>query len=300
MSVSEPEQAQPVHGERRMAIMSFAHDYITAEWRMSVTSLRGNLMGKFLIVSVEESLQQYSEIAKRYGAGFEYNDFYRPDVLDSEARQQRILRHYSEISLPDYCTMHGAFLDVTVFSRDEKIRQISMLRMEQSMELAKKAGAKGVVFHTNINPFLLSEEYKEYAVDMTAQSVERLLMRYPDIQIYMENMFDQTPEVLLQISKKLSAYQNYGVCLDYAHAGISAQPVSEWVLVLHPYIKHLHISDHDGRQDLHLAVGDGITDWQQFRSHYKKYFEDCSVLIETARPDWQLKSIAYLRQLGVM
>lgn len=257
-------------------------------------------MGKFLIASVEGHLQQYREIAGQYGVGFEYNDFYQPDILDSETRQQQILSHYREGMLPDYCTMHGAFLDVTVFSEDAKIRRVSVLRMEQSMELAKKASVKGVVFHTNINPSLLSEEYKDRAVKMTVQSVGSLLVRYPDIQIYMENMFDETPEILLRISEGLAGYDNYGVCLDYAHAGISPVPVHEWIVELHPHIRHVHINDHDGRRDLHLAVGDGTTDWKQFQSYYEKYFEDCSVLIETARPDWQLKSIAYLKQLGVM
>jgi hypothetical protein len=79
----------------------------------------------------------------------------------------------------------------------------------------------------------------------TAEYVEELLKEYPEIDIYMENMFDMTPEVLVGISERLCQYSNYGVCLDYAHASISDSPMRDWVEMLAPYLKHVHISDND-------------------------------------------------------
>ena len=108
-------------------------------------------MGKFLIVSKQKHLMENSRLAAEYHMGYEYNDFYLPDVLENAALQRQIMDTYKRTEIPEYCTMHGAFLDVMVFSMDPRIREISELRMKQSMEIAKEIGARAVVFHTNVN-----------------------------------------------------------------------------------------------------------------------------------------------------
>ena len=54
-------------------------------------------------------------------------------------------------------------------------------RMIQSMEIARRIGAKAVVFHTNANPFLTSEKYIEQMVLATSEFVGKLLDEYRDI-----------------------------------------------------------------------------------------------------------------------
>lgn len=257
-------------------------------------------MGKFLIVSKQKHLQENSRLVAEYHMGYEYNDFYLPDVLENEILQRQIVDTYKQTGIPEYCTMHGAFLDVTVFSMDRRIREISELRMKQSMELAREIGARAVVFHTNVNAFLVENQYKERVVSYTAAYLKKLLKEYAGISIYMENMFDNGPEILQEISEELKEYENYGVCLDYAHANISSTPLSVWVETLRPYIRHLHINDNDGKSDLHLALGEGHIDWVHFKEYYEQYFTDCTVLIETTSPQRQRDSIKYLQKLGIM
>ena len=192
--------------------------------------------------------------------------------------------------------MHGAFLDVVVFSKDERICEISKLRMRQSMEIARKLGVKGVVFHTNCNPMLSGESYDYNVITKTAVYVEELLQAYSEIDIYLENMFDASPRMLVCISEQLKKYSNYGVCLDYAHASISNVPMSEWVEELAPYLRHVHINDNDLKRDLHLAVGMGQIDWNQFAKYYHTYFDQCSVLVETTLPGAQVQSLRYLKE----
>lgn len=257
----------------------------------------GLLMGKFLIVSRLDRLEEYKRIAQEYQVAFEINDFFEPEILDSEGKIQQLIQAYRQAGIPEGSTMHGAFLDVTVFSRDELIRQISEKRMEQSMEIARQLGVRGVVFHTNYNPLISDAGYEAIVVTKTAAMLEKLLYSYPDLQIYLENMFDATPEILKQISMELKDYQNYGVCLDYAHACIYGDALEEWVGQLAPVVRHLHINDNDLKRDLHLAVGDGKIDWEKFNIYYRRYFGDCSVLLETTLPENQRKSLEYIRQL---
>ena len=254
-------------------------------------------MGKFLIVSNIERLQEHLAISKKYGLGFEYNDFYKPEVINNASEKKNIINKYLAADLPDYSTLHGAFFDVIVFSYDEKIREISEKRIIESMEIARKIGAKGVVFHTNANPFLAFMEYENRTIEMTINFFSGLLENYSDINIYIENMFDSNPRILKKISEKLIKYHNYGICFDYAHAMISNTPIIEWINELSSYIKHIHINDNDLKNDLHLSIGEGKINWDEFKKFYLKYFTECTVLIETSLPENQVKSIEYIRNL---
>jgi sugar phosphate isomerase/epimerase len=252
-------------------------------------------MGRFLVVSKSDALDEYKSISKQYDVGFEINDFYDPDVLDDEVTKSGLIEAYLSEGIPEGSTMHGAFFDVVVFSNDMRIREISIDRMRQSMDIAKKLGVKGVVFHTNYNPGLCSLQYDSNVIDKTVECLEMLLKKYPGIDIYLENMFDAAPDILAEISLRLKKYDNYGVCLDYAHAVISPTPVDIWVDRLAAFVKHIHINDNDKKCDLHLPLGRGSIDWNLFMKHYREYFDDCSVLIETTLPDNQRISLEYLQ-----
>lgn len=253
-------------------------------------------MGNFLVVSKVDRLSEYKKISEQYQVGFEVNDFYDPKVLDDESKQNELIEQYLAAGIPEGSTMHGAFFDVVVFSDDERIAEVSKMRMRQCMDIARKLGVKGVVFHTNCNPMLSSDTYDNQVVVRTASFLKGLLQEYPDVMIYLENMFDSTPKILANISEHLAKYANYGVCLDYAHACISRVPMSDWVEMLAPYLRHIHINDNDLSRDLHLAVGAGQIDWNLFAKYYRTYFDQCSVLVETTLPETQIQSLNYLKE----
>ena len=102
------------------------------------------------------------------------------------------------------------------------------------------------------------------------------------------------------LAEQLCIYDNFGVCLDYAHASISPTPINEWIEKLHKYVKHLHINDNDLISDLHLAVGDGKIDWNLFKNYYDAYFSNTSMLIETTPLKYQLRSIEKLIELNIL
>ena len=254
-------------------------------------------MGRFMIVSRLKKLQEYIEIAKEYDVSFEINDFYEPEILDDEDRQRAVIEAYHKNGIPAESTLHGAFCDIVVFSHDERIREISKMRMEQSIQFAKALGLQGVIFHTNYNPDIKTEEYTKHFIDVTADYLTTLLERNPDINIFIENMFDKTPYALKELSQRLDKYENYGVCLDWSHGILYGSGIREWVECLKPYVKHIHINDNDFESDLHLPVGSGKIDWNQFWEYYNTYFSHCSVLIETNEPDNQRKSLEFIKTL---
>lgn len=253
-------------------------------------------MERFMIVSKADKLDEYMRISEEYNVSFEINDFYEPEILDDNKRQEAVIETYLKRGVPGGSTMHGVFCDIAVFSRDKKIREVSEWRMQQSMQIAKALGVKGVVFHTNYNPSLSDEGYVRYFVNSTSEFLSQLLEAYPDIQLYVENMFETKPYILEQISLRLDKYSNYGICLDWAHANIFGSGIEEWIQSIAAYVKHIHINDNDLMNDLHLPVGSGKIKWNQFFEYYNQYWEHCSILVETEEPCGQRDSLEYIRK----
>ena len=228
--------------------------------------------------------------------GFEVNDFFAPNLLNDAEKREELIARYQSCELPKPLTMHGSFHDVLIFSEDDEIRKISEKRVEDSIVTAQRIGAEAVIFHTNINPALNAESYRGRWVLSNYEFFKRMCGKYPDIQIYLENMFEHTPILLKDLCIKMEGVSNFGVTLDYAHATLFGDDAEAWVKELAPYIRHVHINDHDGVNDLHLAVGTGVLNWEEFKELQQRFFADATVLIETADLEAQRESLAYLRK----
>lgn len=258
------------------------------------------IMKKFLIIPKISELKASMAFSHEYGLGFEFNDFFMPNVLDDEAVQDKIIGEYKTAGLPEYCTLHGAFFDVIPFSPDEKIRAIGDMRIRQSISAARRIGAKAVVFHTNYNPFLNSPAYVKGWLDQNATYWNGILIEFPDINIYLENMFDSAPDIMAELAARLCSNANFGICFDYAHAALTAVSQREWTEKLGKYVRHIHINDNDLTSDLHLAVGDGMIDWNEFYGLYDNYMGKATILIETSSIENQRRSIERLISDGFM
>ena len=241
------------------------------------------------------NLQATVELAKERGLCFEYNDFYFPGILDNANAVQERIDTY--LSLGRDCskdTMHGAFFDVTVFSCDPKIREVSRLRMRQSMEIAKKMGLRAVIFHGNYLPFLRGKGYDDLWLAYTEDVIRKLAGEYPGIEIYLENMFEDTPDMLVALAESLSDVPEFGLCLDYAHALLTSGKSEPWMRRMAPYLRHMHINDHRFDGDVHLVPGDGLTDWQEFLDLKKRYAPEATVLCEVRGTEETRRALEFL------
>ena len=96
------------------------------------------------------------------------------------------------------------------------------------------------------------------------------------------------------LAEDLKEYNNFGICFDYAHAKVYGDDIEEWFRELAPYIKHMHINDNNLKDDLHLAIGEGKIDWDEFVTMVQKYSIDSSVLIEVTGIEKQIESLQYI------
>lgn len=246
-----------------------------------------------------EDLNAHIALAKEFDATFEYNDFFIPTVLEDDKLTDQIIERYAKVRT-DFSkdTIHGAFFDVTIHSDDPLVREVSILRVKQSMRIAKRMGVRGVVFHTGRMAGFRREYYDNIWVERNRQFFIDLAEEYSEVEIYMENMFDEKPDILARLAEQMKHVANFGVCFDYAHAAITREPLRVWVETLAPYIRHMHFNDNNLQIDLHGIIGEGSIDWGECDRLLRQNRVESSVLIEMRDVEAQRRSITYLRDHG--
>ena len=233
---------------------------------------------RYYVIPNLDNLDKYLDLSKKYDLGFEYNEFYIPSILDDKKKLNEIIESYKKLNrLND--TMHGVFFDITLDSADPLIKEVSLKRVESSLEIAKKLNLKGVVFHTNYITWMKDEAYKKNWVLSHKKIYLDLIEKYKDIEIYVENMFDLDPFLLRDLMVEINN-SRIGVCLDVAHASISKVPLDIWFKTLMPYIKHLHINDNDLNVDSHMQLGLGKIDYKEAYKYINMLPDNTSILIE--------------------
>lgn len=229
------------------------------------------------------------------GVPFEYDDFMLPHVLEDPAKVRELIRAYSEPRRDrSRDTLHGPFLDITVHSSDRLIREASEYRIRQACDIARQLQVKGIVLHTNFIPNFYVPSYRQGWVDRNEEFFRRLLEEEPGLWFYMENMFDEEPDCLVELAKRMQG-ERFAVCLDLAHAYLSKTPVAAWQEACGPYVAHYHINDNHGKLDEHLALGDGTAPWEEILPRMNR---DVSVLIEVGSLEKYEKSVAFLEKVS--
>lgn len=250
---------------------------------------------KYYIIPNLKDLDKALEYSKKYNLGFEYNEFFNPDLLDDLDQFDNAIISYKALKRNND-TLHGVFLDICLNSSDSKIRKISEMRVEESIKQAKLLNCKGVVFHTNYIEFMArSASYKEQYLALNSEFYHKMADKY-DIDIYLENMFDETPDMLYELVKRCN-HKRINVCLDFAHANISKTSIDDWFYKLKDYIKHVHLNDNDGMVDSHSEIGKGNIDFKKVKSLINELNDNISVLIEISDIDVAIKSYLILREI---
>lgn len=246
------------------------------------------------IIPDRTNIEKWVEIANEHNAAFEYDDFFNPELIDNPEEYEKTVQMYLALDRDrSRDTLHGVFYDIVVNSLDPDIRNKSIERVYLSCETAKRLGVRAVIFHTNFIVGFKNNAYRDKWVrDMTA-FYKKLLDDFPTLEIYVENMYDDSPELIRRLAESLRNERRFGICFDIAHAYLWNTPLKEWVDELSPYIKHIHANDNHRDEDAHLPIGSGSIDWSIL--NYRQLIKNKpSILIEVTAEERMRKSYNYL------
>ena len=257
------------------------------------------------IIPQLKNIDKYVTFAEENNLSFEYNDFFVPDILDDKDEIKKRINIYKNLNRSrENDTLHGAFYDIVHFSPDRKVKELSIKRMKQTLEIALELGCKGIIFHSNIvSVFANSEFYVKSWLEDSIETIKYLIKESNNsIEIYFENMLDSSPKYLCQLTEHLKDEKNFGICLDIAHLHVMGkEPVELWFKELSPFIKHFHLNDTNLRYDDHLAIGSGKINWLEIDKLIQKHnLRNVSKLIEVNSLDKIKKSIDYISNHSIL
>ena len=253
---------------------------------------------KYLIIPEYEQLDKTMELAEQYSLGFEYNDFFHPRIYSNEEEVKNRCNTYLKLPRDRGAdTLHGVFLDMAVTSRDPQIRSYSRKKVEQSLEIGERLGVRGVVFHSGLIAELQIASYLDSWLYESEAFWRIMAKNYSGVEIYLENSFEKTPEMLIRLKQNMEDVKNFKLCLDYGHACLTPTPVAEWAKKMGPYVGHIHLNDHDLRADLHQVPGEGALDFQQCKSLMEEYLAKVPILLELNGIEQQRKALEYMTKL---
>lgn len=250
-------------------------------------------MRRLYIIPKLDEIEKSLEISKKYNAYFEYDDFFWPDVISDEAKIDKIVNTYLALNRDtSQDILHGVFFDITIHSYDKEIFNISDKRIRKSIEIAQRLGCRRLVFHTNIIPNFHSKYYVDGFIEKNKEYWLNIIKEY-DVEIYIENMFDMSYNILSGLMNSINN-DRINICYDHAHRNVFDKSNDNWIEYLKDNIRHIHINDNDKVCDIHLPVGKGLIDYNEFNDLIIKANIEPSVLIEVNKPEDQIASIEYL------
>ena len=238
-----------------------------------------------ILVGLGHHIDHELSAAHEYDLGVEIQTFASPAVLskDYSALMEKVIQRTSDITGPIGC--HGPFIDTIHYSPDPEIMEVARRRYLQALTNAKALGAKYIIFHSQYNVMIKIVDYPDIYHNQSMLFWPEIIDKAEQlgIDIYLENMFDESPAPICKIIDDLGS-PVMGICLDIAHTILhSKMPLEEWINAFLPYLRHVHLSDCKGIYDDHITLGNGVIDLPAALELLRKTGNDLCYTLETGK-----------------
>lgn len=205
---------------------------------------------------------KYLELFLRYGINPEIGF----DVLALETASQEAMAEMARLMEEQgrTITFHGPFMDLAPGGLDGRVREVTALRLQQTMELVPVFRPQSVVFHAGYD----ERRYHAHRAEWLSGSLaiwEPLIQQAEEmgVVIHLENVYEQTPEMIFTLIEEMDS-EHLGFCLDMGHMNVFGEvALSEWLDALGPRLREVHLHDNSGHSDSHGPIGSGTVPFEE-------------------------------------
>lgn len=221
--------------------------------------------------------------------------YFSGEVLDSLTpgdvqKTRELLDHNPSLSF------HAPFMDLSPGAVDSLVREATMKRFNQILDVAEVLQPKIIVCHSGYEKWRYALK-PAWWLEMSLLTWQPLNMRASDIgvKLAIENIFEDEPSNLKLLMEHMDS-DNFGICFDTGHCNLfSKVGLEDWMEALNPHIIELHLHDNDKSSDQHLPVSEGTFDFDKFFKLLKN--RDCIHTIEAHSPDKVMRSMENIARL---
>jgi sugar phosphate isomerase/epimerase len=177
-------------------------------------------------------------------------------------KKSDIIKLKKKLDYDPQLSIHGPFMDLSPGAVDPKVRKITIKRFSKTLEIAEVLKPRAIVFHSGYDKWKYDGRVDIW-LEGSLQTWKPINKMAADIgvKIAVENIFEDDPLHLGLLSKEMAS-ENFGLCFDTGHFNLfSKLPLTEWLGIIKPYLKELHLHDNSRNADDHMAIGDGNFDF---------------------------------------
>ncbi|MBQ8475496.1 sugar phosphate isomerase/epimerase [bacterium] len=222
-----------------------------------------NKLQRFISSTVSyHDFQEAVNIAKELNCGIEISRFGRLVDMDEDFEERK--KEYKSV-LDDFegdITLHGFFSNLNIAAKDPLIKEVSIKRYNQTLELASLFDVKKVVFHTCLNNLLKQKQYQEMFFLSNIEFFKEFVKNFENlgITIGMENVHEANPDYIRNLIAAVNS-PNFRATLDIGHCNLHSDiSPSNWIKEYGIMLTHMHFHNNFKDEDSHSSLLNGTLD----------------------------------------
>ena len=197
--------------------------------------------------------------------------------------------------------VHAPWAGINIAVPSPVFRRTILKRLKKSIIHASQLGCRLWLFHPGLQTGL-SHIYpgKDWQLNLNSVRILLRVARREGVEIAIENVPEPFPFLMKSVEDFHRFYEDLnddiGLVMDVAHANLNSQ-IQDFLKQFSEKIVHMHVSDNDGANDLHLGIGYGNINWENVAKLVKEVEYGNLIMLEST--DHVEESLQILRRLFV-
>lgn len=194
-------------------------------------------------------------------------------------------------------TMHAPYADLNPGSPERLVREATLRRFHQVMDVAEVIGPRVIVLHPGFDRWRFGES-RELWLNHSVNTWREVLKRAEEIgcTLAIENVFEDEPSNLKALFEAVDS-PLLRHCFDVGHWNLFVKmSMEEWFAEVGQWIAEAHIHDNSGKKDDHNAIGDGNIDFDIFFRLMAQYAPDAAWTLEAHSRETLEKALTKIKE----
>ncbi len=263
------------------------------------TAFREIIARVHVALPVRKFTPRFMKMIEEYRVNIEIGlDHYNLDAYSTE--------HFRELGaslrgLGISMTVHAPFHELFLGSPDRLVRNAAIARMDRAFELIPFFNPRTVVVHLNYEKRrfgFVYEEWKPLALSALSAYAERAAEM--GTAVMLENVYEETPEVMEEVLGELSGAGIYHCCdVGHVHA-FSDCTLASWLEANGKHVRQFHLHDNDGTGDTHSPIGSGTVDFELVKKCIAGMKDDPVITLEPHCEEHLWASLEGFHRAGIL